>query len=105
MEETISIKNLRNTARKLEPVMWVGKSGLTQSVIEETKKQLRKRGLVKVKLLKSALETGNRKELSKELAEKTDSVLVDQVGFVAVLYKPIRKQTELKDEGITAKSI
>jgi len=48
---------------------------------------MKKRKLVKVKFLRSFLEAHDRKKAAAELAEKTGSTLVDQVGFVAVLYK------------------
>ena len=90
-EGSIRIKKLRDTARKLEPVIWIGKNGITPSVVEETRKQLKKKGLIKVKFLKSAIENRDRKELAKEIAEKTNSMLIDKVGFVAVLYREIER--------------
>ena len=78
-------KELVERAKLLEPVLRIGKSGLTEGVIAEIKKQLKKKKLIKIKLLKGAL--GNRKELAKEIAAKTGSELVQQVGFVVVLHK------------------
>ncbi len=43
--------------------------------------------LIKIKFLRSAIENADRKELAKEILEKTDSILIEQVGFVIVLYK------------------
>lgn len=80
-------KELLETAKLLEPVLRIGKSGLTESVIEEIKKQLQKKKLIKIKILKSALEDKDKKELAKEIAQKTDSDLIHQVGFVIVLYR------------------
>ena len=74
-------------AKLLEPVLRIGKSGLTEGAINEIKKQLKKKKLIKIKLLKPALAGKNRKEFAKEIAEKTDSELIQQVGFVAVLSK------------------
>ena len=45
---------LRSKAKRLEPVLRVGKGGLSNSLIEELKKVLNKRKLVKIKLLKSS---------------------------------------------------
>lgn len=81
------MKELKAAAHPLEPVAWVGKSGMTESVVAEIKKQLKKKGLIKVKLLKAALEDTGKKELAGSLAEKTGSVLIAQVGFVVVLYR------------------
>ena len=81
------LKELKAKAPHLEPVVWIGKSGINAKVIEETKKQLKKRNLIKVKMLKSALAEKSKKDIAKEIAEKTDSIIVSQVGFIVVLYK------------------
>lgn len=92
------IKELKARSHHLEPVVWIGKSGLTNKVIEEIKKQLKKKRLIKVKMLKQSLEGKNKKELAQEIAQKTGSVVVHQVGFAAVLYRE-------KNEEKAAKSI
>ncbi len=80
-------KELLSKANKMKPVMQIGKDGLTDSVIEEVKKQLLKKKLIKVKFLKASVEGKKRKELGKEIASLTESELVQQVGFVVVLKK------------------
>lgn len=82
-------KTEKREAKKLEPIIRIGKNGLTPETIKEIKKLLEKKRLIKIKFLKSALQNKNRKELAKELAEKTSSTLVDVIGFVAVLNKKI----------------
>ena len=74
-------------AKLLEPILRIGKSGLTEGVIKEIKVQLKQNKLIKIKLLKGALVEKDRKTLAKEIAEKTNSELIHQVGFVVVLYK------------------
>ncbi|MBW2972732.1 YhbY family RNA-binding protein [Candidatus Woesearchaeota archaeon] len=81
------VKELRSKARLMEPTARIGKSGLTDAAVLQVKKLVDKRKLVKVKFLRSFVESNDRKKAAQELAEKTGSVLVDQVGFVAVLYK------------------
>lgn len=78
------IKQMRSKAKLLEPMVRIGKNGLTEASINEIKKQLKKKKLIKIKLLKSI---EDRKKLAKEIAEKTDSVLIESVGFVVVVYK------------------
>ena len=80
-------KELKQKAKSLEPSVRIGKSGLTESIIDEIKIHLKKKNLVKVKLLKSSIQGKDKKAVAGELAEKTSSVLVDRVGFVVVLYK------------------
>lgn len=80
------IKELKAKSHVLEPVVWVGKAGITDTVAREARKQIRARGLIKVKFLKAALGEKGKKELAEDIAAKTGSSLVHQVGFVAVLY-------------------
>jgi len=76
---------LKIRAKALEPVIRIGKLGLNQGVITEIKKQLHKKNLVKVKILKSALGEQDKKEFAEEIAEKTNSELIDFVGLIVVL--------------------
>ena len=79
--------NLREKAKNLEPIIRIGKNGITDSVVKEINEVLLKRKLIKVKFLKAALQDNDRKKLAQELAEKTCATLVESVGFVVVLYK------------------
>lgn len=82
---------LKQKAKALTPTIQIGKKGITDSLIEEIKKQVKKRNLVKIKILKSFAEKEDRKSIAALLAEKTDSVLIDQVGFIVVLGKKIKQ--------------
>ncbi|MCK4589015.1 MAG: YhbY family RNA-binding protein [Nanoarchaeota archaeon] len=82
--EIKQLKELRAKAHSLEPVLQIGKSGITASIITEILLQLKKRKLIKIKLLKAA---GDRKKLVDEIVSKTKAVLVRSVGRVVVLFK------------------
>jgi RNA-binding protein len=82
-----SKKELKSKAMLLEPIINIGKGGLTDSVIEEIKVQLKRKKLIKVKFLKSALIKKDKKELAQELVDKTNAQLIHKVGFVVILYK------------------
>ncbi|MBN2112263.1 YhbY family RNA-binding protein [Candidatus Woesearchaeota archaeon] len=84
MEDT---KELRAKAMALEPVVRIGKSGLTDTVLAEIKKQLDQKGIIKVKILKSFIGREDKKEVAKKVAEKTNSTLVQNIGFVVVIAK------------------
>ncbi len=86
MNDTVSIAALRDRARALEPVLRIGKNGLTGSVITEIRKQLKDKKLIKLKLLKPFLEGKDKKTVGREIAEKTGAMVVQQVGFVVVLF-------------------
>lgn len=87
-----SLRELKAKAHGLEPILWIGKAGLTATVVQEAKKQLRKKGLIKIKMLKSSLQDMKKKDLARGIAEKTCSTLVSQTGFTAVLYRPYRQK-------------
>ena len=80
-------KDLIKEANNLEPILRIGKNGLTDTVLKDIKDHLRKRKLIKVKFLRAFIKDKDKKELAKEIADKTDSELIQRVGFVIVLYK------------------
>lgn len=80
-------KKLLEKSKLLKHIVRIGKSGLTENIIKDIKEHLKKRKLIKVKLLKSFIGDNNRKELAKEIALKTDSKVVQQIGFVVVLLR------------------
>ncbi|NQV08324.1 YhbY family RNA-binding protein [Candidatus Woesearchaeota archaeon] len=81
------MNNLKEKARYLEPVMRIGKNGLTEGTIIEIKKQLKKKKLIKIKFLRAFLGNNDKKQAAKEISEKTESIIIDQVGFVVVLWR------------------
>ena len=78
---------LRSKAKRLDPVLRVGKGGISESFVVELKKVLNKRKLVKIKLLRSSFQDGEKKELAMQLSEKTNSEIIDFVGNTVVLYR------------------
>jgi RNA-binding protein len=84
MEDIIK---LRAKAKLLEPLIRIGKNGLTEGAVNEIKQMLMKRRMIKIKMLEAFYSGKDKKELANEIAEKTNSVLVESVGNVAVLHK------------------
>ena len=65
----------------------IGKRGLNEGVIREINMMLEKRGIVKVRMLRSfrlkgQLEGKDKRQLAKEIAERVNGKLVDFRGFV-----------------------
>lgn len=85
--ETKKILELRGQAASIEPVTHIGKNGITPSLVEEVSRQLKDNKLIKVRVLKSALDEMPRDELAKQLAEKTGSELIEVKGNTVVLFK------------------
>jgi len=78
---------LRNRAKSLDPVIRIGKNGITDSVINELLRQLKKKRLIKIKFLKSFITNKDKKLVVQELMKKTNSEVIDVIGNVIVLYK------------------
>lgn len=81
------ILELRGQAAKLEAVTHIGKNGITPTLVEEIKRQLKDNKLIKVKLLKSAVEEMPREEIAKALAEQAGAELIEVKGNTVVLFK------------------
>ncbi len=84
----IKMKDERKIRGKsLDPIMRIGKSGITENVINDLKEHLKKRGLIKVKILRAYIEEKGKKEAFENLATMTGAEIIDIVGFTAVLAK------------------
>jgi len=68
----------------------IGKKGVTEAVLLEIKARLEKKRVIKVKVLKKALEKEgmDRRELAKRVAEAVNAKLMGVRGRTFILYKP-----------------
>ncbi|MGZ8711532.1 MAG: ribosome assembly RNA-binding protein YhbY, partial [Thermoanaerobaculia bacterium] len=85
---------LRGTAHPLEPVVRVGRGGVTDSVVEETRKSLVAHELIKVRI--ESDDSAERKELAEKLAGATASDIAGMVGKIAILYRARDEKPEIK---------
>lgn len=85
---------LRGLAHPLAPVVRVGKAGVTESVIAETKKSLHSHELIKVRI--EVDESAERKAIAAKLAEASDAQLAGTVGKIAILYRQRDEEPEIK---------
>jgi RNA-binding protein len=85
---------LRGLAHPLAPVVRVGKAGVTESVIAETKKSLHSHELIKVRI-----EADDRKAVAETLATAADAQIAGTVGKVAILYREREEEPEIKLPG------
>lgn len=76
-----------------KPTLWVGKNGVTEEVVGEAKKQLKKNEVVKVKVLKKALEETTMEAIAKDLVDNTGAELIEARGHTLILYKVRSKNT------------
>ncbi|MBP8251617.1 MAG: ribosome assembly RNA-binding protein YhbY [Herpetosiphon sp.] len=75
---------LRKLAHDLKPVVQVGKNGLNAAVLAAVEQALENHELIKVKFVEHKEE---RRELTEQLVNETNSGLVLLVGNVAILYR------------------
>ena len=84
-------ENLRKKGRALPAVVRVGKAGVTDSLVEEIDKHLKKKKLIKVKFLKSATTEASVRELAEKISSETKSEIIMVMGLTAVFYREKRK--------------
>ncbi|MBW2967381.1 YhbY family RNA-binding protein [Candidatus Woesearchaeota archaeon] len=97
------IRQLREKARALDPVVRIGKQGITAGIVTQVQKVLASRELVKVKFLRAFVEGNERKAAAGDLASLTGAELIDQVGFVAVLFRRNPEKSKTVQKGTVAK--
>jgi RNA-binding protein len=82
--------NIRRMAhdREFKVTLRIGRSGLSDAMFEELDAQLRSRKVVKIKMNKGLVEErGDRQAIFEEIATRTNSILVDARGNVAIYWR------------------
>lgn len=87
---------LRGMANSYDTILIVGKGGITETVIAQANDALKARELFKGKVLETC-EFSSR-EVADNLAEKTNSDVVQVIGSKFILYRP--NPDKKKDERI-----
>jgi len=82
----MELKELKSKAKLIRPLVRIGKNGITETQVNDIKKHLKKRKLIKIKLLKS-FRKEETTDIAQDIAEKTDSKVIHIIGFTFVLYK------------------
>ena len=77
-------KHLRRLAHPLDPVAKIGKGGLTDAVERAVDKALDDHELIKVKFVDFK---DQKKELSAQLAQRTQSHQAGLIGNIVILYR------------------
>ena len=87
---------LKSLAMTMDPILQIGKSGLTPEVTASVDEALAARELIKVSVLQNCLE--DPKEMAQVIAERTHAQVVQVIGKKIVLYregKDDKKRIEL----------
>ncbi len=88
-------RELKARAQSLEPVLKLGHAGMSEAFLRSMDAALTLHGLVKMKFTDFKEQ---KHELASQIAAKTASVLVMQVGNVAVFYRAKRAAETQDDE-------
>ena len=71
--------------------MRIGKGGLSEAVVKETKSSLAAHELIKVRI-----DADDRKALADQLAEATDAHVAGVIGKTAILYRAREEEPEIR---------
>ena len=84
-------RHVRHKLKDEKPTIWVGKDGLTPELSGEIEKQLEKTRMLKIKILKSALQQNTAQTIAASAAEQVGAALVEVRGHVFILYRRHKK--------------
>lgn len=85
---------LRAMGNEMVPILQVGKSGITESVVTQTNETIEARELIKGRVLQNCLE--EPKSVAVELAEQTGADLVQVIGRNFLLYRPSKNKPAIE---------
>jgi len=79
-------RHLRALGHSLKPVLQIGKSGITDGMIEQIRKALETHELIKVKLIRNA--TVDVKGAAEDICSKVPCYLAHKIGKTLMIYRP-----------------
>ncbi len=80
---------LRGLAMDQDPVLQLGKSGVTPENTASVEQALEARELIKINVLQNCME--DMGEMARKLSERTRSTVVQVIGRKIILYRPKKK--------------
>ena len=83
---------LRSLANTLDPIFQIGKSGISENLIQQLSDALDARELIKIHVLETAPDTA--KNLGIEISNLTNSILVQTIGNKITLFKQKEKNSK-----------
>ena len=85
---------LRGLAQNLTPIFQIGKNGINDNQVEQISNALEARELIKITLLDSTPDS--KHSIANELAEKTNSDVVQIIGKKITLYRRSEKTPKIE---------
>ena len=84
---------LRSEAHHLTPIFQVGKGGVNEHLIKHIEEAIEVRELIKISILQNCED--DKQEVAEQLANETNSELVQLIGLTVVLYKPSKNNKKI----------
>lgn len=84
---------LRSLSNRIEPIFQIGKSGVTDVLIQQLDNALEARELIKIKVLETA--PMNKKDIAEDISLRTNSILVQIMGSKITLYRPKKENPKI----------
>ncbi len=84
---------LRGLANGIDAIFQIGKSGISDNQIQQLKDALEARELIKISVLETA--PYSAKELGQEIANLTNSILIQTIGNKITLFKQKKEDSKI----------
>ena len=85
---------LRSLANKIDAIFQIGKNGINDNLIKQLDDALEARELIKISTLETAPDSA--KNLSFEIAERTNSIVVQVIGNKITLFRQRKKDSKIE---------
>lgn len=85
---------LRGLANNIDAIFQVGKGGISDVLLEQLNNAIEARELIKITVLETA--PASAKELAEEIANGTNSVVVQTVGNKITLFRQRKKNSKIE---------
>lgn len=86
---------LRSLANPIDTILIVGKGGMSDDIITQANDALNKREIIKGKVLRETSPI-DAKSAANEIAQKTNSEVIQVIGYKFVLYKKNKDKPVIK---------
>ena len=85
---------LRALANKIDAIFQIGKNGINDNLIKQLDDALEARELIKITTLETAPDSA--KNLSFEISERTNSIVVQVIGNKITLFRQRKKDSKIE---------
>lgn len=84
-------RRIKQTMSTERPTVWIGKHGISNETLTEIDRQLERNEVVKIRILKPAIEESIPKMIAEETAQRTQSTTVEVRGHTFILFRKKKK--------------